>query len=170
MDGAPAFDTPPHVQALGQLRAWFTDPPGAVLQFARLSRGTVEVAEWAVTNGVARLRGRFPEPRGMLLVMDLSLMDGRDPAARGVMLEHAREVRGMFSRIRIVPPLRTNTVYLGTLHAAVLVLNALGIEASASWIKLHEQARALVRFLLVTGLRPRFDLSRERIGRERALR
>src|SRR4249919_1059913 len=40
---APAFAAPPHlVDESGALRAWFIEPAGALLQFARPDRGTTQ--------------------------------------------------------------------------------------------------------------------------------
>jgi hypothetical protein len=128
MGAEPAFEIPPDIQGAGVLRAWFTEPPGAVVQLTHLTRGTKEVAEWLVGPGYARLRGRFPEAQGLILVIDLSLMDGRDAAARLVMLEKARESKMLFSKVVMIPPLKTNPVYLTTLHAAAALLNAFGLD------------------------------------------
>jgi hypothetical protein len=128
MTGAPAFDVPPDLHGAGVLRAWFTDPPGAVVQMARPGRGTVEIANWMVGPGFARLHGRFPESESLILVMDLRLMEGRDPAARVVMMDKGREVNRLFARTFIIPPLKTNPVYLTTLHAAAALLTAFGVD------------------------------------------
>lgn len=126
MTGAPAFDTRPDLYGPSGLRVWFTEPPGLVVQMARPSRGTHEMAAWLIGPGYARLRGRFPGLSGLALVIDLSLMDGRDPDARALMLERASENNGVVSRIIIVPPAKPNPVYLTTLHAAVTLLNSIG--------------------------------------------
>ena len=126
MTHAPAFDRPPDLLGAGCLRGWFTDPPGAVVQIAQPARGTKEMAEWLVGPMFLRLRGRFPTSEGMVLVLDLSLMDGRDTAARTVVIDRAREAGQIFGRVYIIAPLKTNAVYLTTLHAAATLLNALG--------------------------------------------
>jgi hypothetical protein len=128
MTGSPAFDAPPDLHGAGVLRAWFTDPPGAVVQMMRPSRGTVEVADWMVGPGYARLRGRFPGADSLILVMDLSLMEGRDRAARVVMMDKGREFNRLFARTFIIPPLKTNPVYPTTLHAAAALLTAFGVD------------------------------------------
>lgn len=126
MTGAPAFDTRPDLYGAGGLRAWFTDPPGLVVQIARPGRGTQEMAAWLIGPGAARLRGRFPGMSGLVLVIDLTLMEGRDPDARALMLERATEDSGVLSRVIIVPPAKPNAVYLTTLHAAVSLLKSIG--------------------------------------------
>jgi hypothetical protein len=128
MSGSPAFDVPPDIYGARVLRAWFTDPPGVVVQMAEPSRGTVQIAEWMVGHGYARLRGRFPEAERLILVIDLSLMEGRDPAARAVMLDKAREFSQLFERTVIIPPLKGSPIYLTTLHAAAALLTAFGVD------------------------------------------
>jgi hypothetical protein len=128
MVGTPAFDVPPDILGARVLRAWFTDPPGVVVQMAQPSRGTVELAEWMVGPGYTRLRGRFPASERLILVIDLSLMEGRDPAARAVMMDKAREFNRLFERTIIIPPLQSNPVYLTTLHAAAALLTAFGVD------------------------------------------
>lgn len=129
MSGSPAFDIPPDLYgAGGSLRGWYTDPAGAVVQFERPTRATREMTEWLVGPGLARLRGRFPQATNMILVLDLSLMEGRDPAARVVMLDAARKVGSIIGRRILIPPVKTNAVYLTTLHAASALLSAVGIN------------------------------------------
>ena len=109
---------------------WYTDPPGVVLQLAAPIRGNVEMAEWLCGPGVERLRVRYPNVKGLVLVMDLTLMDGREPDARAVMLRNAAEMRGLFAKVFVVPPAKANRIYLSTLHAAAAVLSAFGVKLS----------------------------------------
>jgi hypothetical protein len=135
MAHGPAFAVPPDLLGAGNLRVWFTDPPGAIVQLSQPARGTKEMAEWLVGPGFARLRGRFPAAE-MILVIDLSLMEGRDSAAREVMIDKAREPGRIFARTFMIPPLKASAVYMATLHAASALFNALGrdinIERSLS--------------------------------------
>src|SRR5262245_48272351 len=101
MTHAPAFDRPPDLLGAGCPRGWFTDPPGAIVQIAQPARGTKEMAEWLVGPAFLRLRGRFPTAEGMVLVIDLSLMDGRDTAARTLIIERARQAGKIFGRVYI---------------------------------------------------------------------
>jgi hypothetical protein len=126
MRGAPAFDLPPDLTGAGGLRMWFTDPPGVIVQIAQPARGTKEMAEWLIGPGFTRVRGRFPGADALILVIDLSLMNGRDPAARVVIMDKAREPGRLFARTFLVPPLKASAVYLTTMHAAAALMNALG--------------------------------------------
>jgi hypothetical protein len=86
------------------------------------------MASWIIGTLYSKLRGRFPEATTLTLVIDLTLMDGRDPAARAMLLERASQARGVIGRVGLVPPSKSNPVYLTTFHAAVTVLNALSKE------------------------------------------
>jgi hypothetical protein len=128
MSASPPFAAPPDVHGAEGLRTWYTDPPGAIVQLSAPARGTLGMAQWLVGPGFARLRGRFPGEQKMILVLDLSLMEGRDPAARVVIMTKAREMAGFFSRSFIVLPVKANAVYTATLHAAAAVLSSFGID------------------------------------------
>jgi hypothetical protein len=132
MSDAPAFEEPPDVRGAGLLRAWYTDPPGAVVQMVRRARGTKEMAEWMVGPGLAQLRGRFPGCSELILVIDLSLMEGRDPAARVVMMDAGRELAQLISQTFVIRPEKANPVYLTTLHAAAALLSAFGVSLTIS--------------------------------------
>jgi hypothetical protein len=123
-----AFDVPPDAQGPGNLWAWFTDPPGVVVQMISPERGTKEMAEWLVGPGFTQLRARFPQESSLVLVLDFSQMLGRDAAARVVLMEKAREARELFARTYLVPPTKVNPVYLTTLHAAAALLSGFGID------------------------------------------
>jgi hypothetical protein len=146
MTGDPAFDAPPDLHGGGVLRAWFTDPPGALVQFMRPSRGTQEMAGWVIGPLYSKLRARFPEATMLTLVIDLTLMDGRDPAARAMLLERVSQGRGVIGRVGLVPPPKTSPVYLTTFHAAVTVLNSLGKE-----VRVESSLEKLIKDL---GLKP----------------
>lgn len=109
------------------------------------------MASWLVGPGFARLRGRFVEARGLILVMDLSLMDGREPAARALMLQKARDVHSMFERVYVIAPVKTNAVYLTTLHAAATLLRALGADVGIE--------SSLEKVIAERGLKPAAGLS-----------
>jgi hypothetical protein len=128
MSVAPAFAVPPHLRhgAQGELQAWFTDPPGAVMQLSKPQHFTVEQAEWLVGPALERLRQRFPSEEKLLLVLDYRNMTSRDPRARSLMMEHARDIARFFQHITVVPPEQPNPVYRTMLHAAVALVSAFG--------------------------------------------
>jgi hypothetical protein len=125
----PAFTSPPHVRfGNNEAVAWVVHPPGGVAQLTAEVRGTRELAQWVVGPALRVMLDTYPEHRGLIIVLDLSLMQGRDPAARAVMLEKARELARCVGHTYLVPPLKTNAVYRTTLHAAVALLSTLGIH------------------------------------------
>jgi hypothetical protein len=124
----PAFAGPPHIRhgAQDELHAWFTDPPGAVLQLSKPQRATVEQARWLVGPAIELLRARFPSEEKVILVLDYRNMTSRDTSARTLMMEHAGEIAHMFSHVYIVPPLQANPVYRSALHAAIALVSVFG--------------------------------------------
>lgn len=129
MAHGPPFDRVPDLLGAGVVQVWFTDPPGAIVQLSQPSRGTKEMAEWLVGPGFTRVHGRFPAQE-LTLVLDLSLMEGRDSAAREVIIGKARESGRMFARVIMIPPLKASSVYMATLHAAIALFKALGRDIS----------------------------------------
>jgi hypothetical protein len=123
-----AFDVPPNARGPDNLQAWFTAPPGVLVRMVSPTRGTKEMAEWLVGPGFALLRARFPDEGSLVLVLDFSKMLGRDSAARVVMMDKAREARQLFARTFVIPPAKSNPVYMTTLYAAAALLTGFGIH------------------------------------------
>lgn len=130
LDAFAAFTGTPHLVDPSQTVAvWFTDPPGAVVQFVRRAPCTVPLAQWMATSARARLVERFASSASLVFVLDLSLMDGRDPLARPIIVECAREFASR-ARARVVPPRDASRVYLAGIHVAASVARVFGIEVS----------------------------------------
>jgi hypothetical protein len=123
-----AFPVPPDIHGVDNVAAWFTDPPGVIIQMLEPSRGTKAMADWMVGPGLDRLRSRFPHAQRLYFVLDVSAMNGRDPAARVVLMDKAREIAGLFEHSFVIPPLKANPVYTATLHAAAALLSAFGVK------------------------------------------
>jgi hypothetical protein len=104
------------------------------------------MAGWVIGPLYSKLRARFPEASTLTLVIDLTLMDGRDSAARAMLLEKVAQGRGLIGRVGLVPPPKTSAVYLTTFHAAVTVLNSLGKE-----VRVESSIDKLIKHL---GLKP----------------
>ena len=125
----PAFDARPHIQdPTGAVVAWFTDPPGAIIQFARPARGTTDMARWLVGPARAALWRRFPVESGLTLVLDLTLMDGRDAGARALLHESAKDDKGRIARSFVIPPTKASGTYLSALHVAATLLRVFGVR------------------------------------------
>ena len=107
--------------------AWFTEPPGGVIQLTRPVRGTRELAEWLVGPAWEQLCRRFPNACEFFIVLDLSQMDGRDPSARAALLEKAQALRPGILRAAVIPPIGATAVYLSSLRVAVAILRVFGV-------------------------------------------
>lgn len=129
----PAFPVPPHlVSPSRELAAWFTAPPGAVIQVARRTQLTLDMATWLSGDGVVALDRRFPHGEPLVLVLDLTLMTGRDPAVRPVLVGAARALSSRMARAFVIPPDKASPVYLASLRAAASLLRVFGVEVQVS--------------------------------------
>lgn len=123
-----AFAVPPHLEdPSGAIAVWFTDPPGAVMQFQRPVYGTVGMAEWLVGPALRKMLERFPGDTKLHLVMDLTQMSGRDPKVRPVLVETTKLYAKRIQSSTIVPPQNASAVYLAALKASVALLRVFGV-------------------------------------------
>ena len=124
---APIFRAAPHVQCPnGPLHAWYTDPPGAVVQFTKPAPFTADMARWLVGPAFEGFSARFAGQTQLSLVLDLRVMTSREPVVRALLMDLAREHGGLFSSVFLVPPLQVNPLYLTTLHGAAALIRAFG--------------------------------------------
>jgi hypothetical protein len=137
-----AFKGAPHLMDPSRaLSAWFTDPPGVFVQFARRTALTLPLAEWLAGPLTASLTKRFPGNEPLIFVLDLTQMDGRDPSARPLIVEAGRALGSRAGRAVLVPPLNTSRVYLASLHAAASLARVVGLTVSVE--SLSEAVRSL---------------------------
>jgi hypothetical protein len=126
---SPAFTLPPHViDESGAVAAWFTEPPGVVLQFIRPARGTTELAKWVVGPGYNQVVRRFPDCYELRIVLDMRQMTGRAATARSVLIDHAKLVSQRLGRVIILPSLHMGAVYLKVVETTALMLRAFGVR------------------------------------------
>ncbi|HKU40811.1 MAG TPA: hypothetical protein VJR89_21770 [Polyangiales bacterium] len=126
-----AFATSPHlVDPARALGLWFTDPPGMVVRFLRRTTFTVPLAQWLAGPGCDGLRERFPGEESFGFVLDLHLMDGRDPAVRAIVVEAARPWASRARRAVVVPPEAAGRVYLASIRAAASLARVVGLTVS----------------------------------------
>jgi hypothetical protein len=124
-----AFGSAPHLtEPSGGMVVWFTDPPGAVIQMARAGDFTEGMARWIVSHGVAALLERFPDPAELVLVLDLGLMDRREPPVRSLMVEAAKTLRPRLAHATVLPPDRATKIYLASLDAGVALVRVFGVS------------------------------------------
>jgi hypothetical protein len=104
----------------------------------------VSTVNWLFGAGRARFLARFPEARNMVTVLDLSLMAGRDPAVRAVVVEAMKALKPRIAKSVVVPPIKANPLYFRSLQTAVHLLRVFGVHV--------ELARSLQPALAALGL------------------
>jgi hypothetical protein len=107
---------------------WFTDPPGIVIQIVRPAQGTRSMTDWLGSAAQEAFLKRFPGAKGLIVVVDLSLMTGREPAARNGLVEPAKRLKPHVARTVLIPPKNASQVYLGSMYAATAILSAFGVH------------------------------------------
>jgi hypothetical protein len=123
----PAFNRAPHLSdPSGTLVAWFTDPPGAWLQFVRPARGTDELSEWFVGPALEAAVTRF-SGQPLVLVCDFRLMTDRELSARARLLQTAPALRELLARVVLIPSLSATPIHLKTMSAGGALLRSFGI-------------------------------------------
>jgi hypothetical protein len=85
------------------------------------------LARWLVGPALSRLQERFPGDVKVRLVMDLSLMTGRDPAVRPILVETTKRMGHRIEHSTIVAPQNAGVVYLASLKASVSLLRVFGV-------------------------------------------
>lgn len=121
--------SPPHLRSPeGELGAWFTEPPGVVLQFLRPTLGTESMARWIVGPALSEVFRRYPEERGLFFVFDLSLMTGREVAARSILIQSAPKMRHRFCCSVLILPASSSAPFVRTVHAGAALLRTLGVH------------------------------------------
>ena len=124
-----AFESAPHVRdPSGSMSVWYTRPPGAVVRLTEPTRVTIAHAEWLLGAGRHELALRFPDEKERFLVLDLSRMTEREPAARALILKRAPEAAKQLRCTYLIPPLTMNRLQRMSIHAAAALLRTLGIQ------------------------------------------
>ena len=125
----PAFSSEPHLRFEGgKLVAWFTDPPGIVVQLTEATVFTREMAEWMVGPGLSALQQRFSRGSELRMLLDLRPMTSREPAARQIIMGAATRHMFMFAKLGVIAPAKPPPLYMVTLHGAIALLSAIGPE------------------------------------------
>lgn len=125
---APAFGAPPHlVDDSGALRAWFIEPAGALLQFARPERGTTQMAEWLVGPAFDALAQRFSGRRGLRVILDMREMTGRSASARSILLANVLRVLPRIGSVVMLPSQHMGPDYMSIIELTVRMVKAMGL-------------------------------------------
>ena len=156
---SPAFAVPPHLlDDSGAIAVWFTDPPGAVLQFTRPERGTTELAKWLCGDGYEQLLRRFPDGEKLRFVLDMRQMTGRAATARSVLIEHGKLVAQRVGPVIILPSMHLGPFYVTVVEGTALMLRAFGLRIDVD----HSLERALSKQEM--RLAPVLDVARPAIN------
>lgn len=123
----PAFADAPHmVHGSRLVAAWYTDPPGVIVQLLAASEGTLAMCEWLAGPGVDALHRRFQNDEQLIVVFDLRLMTGREAAARNALVEPAKKLKPRVKQAIMLPPEHASRVYISSLYAAAAMLSVFG--------------------------------------------
>jgi hypothetical protein len=156
----PAFATAPHViDPSGVIAAWWTEPPGVLMQFARPSRGTTEMAEWLVGPGFDLLLGRFPGARELRVVLDMRAMTGRSATARALMLQRAKTVHDHVAHVVLLPSQQLGPAYVKIVEGTAMMLRLAGLRVDVE----HGLERVVARYRLRPASVSGVELSSERL-------
>lgn len=129
----PAFGAPPHlVDDSGALRAWFIEPAGALLQFARPERGTTQMAEWLVGTAFDVLAQRFNGRRGLHVILDMREMTGRSASARSILLASVLRVLPRIGSVVLLPSEHMGPDYMNLIEQTVRIVSAMGLPIAVA--------------------------------------
>lgn len=138
---------PPHlVDAMQVIGVWFTEPPGAVIQFLKPG-GTLQAAQFLAEKARGELLRRFTADQRLRFILDLTLMTHRDPAVRPVLMESTKALAQRIERSIVVPPKSASTVYLASLKASASLLRVFGVQVDVKSSLSEALALADVRAL-----------------------
>jgi hypothetical protein len=131
VDDTAFSSTPPHLtDASRTLGVWFTEPPGMVVRFLRRATFTQPLAHWLAGPACDGLRDRFAAEESFAFVLDLSHMDGRDPAVRPIILDGVRPWAARAQRAVVVPPETAGRVYLASVRGAASLARLMGLTVA----------------------------------------
>jgi hypothetical protein len=141
-----AFPEPPHLtDPSGAIAIWYTQPPGVVLQLTRPVHGTVSHAQWLAGPAREEMLRRFPHQE-LIVLFDVHLATGRDPAMRPIMLDVGRGLLGRAERVVVVLPRHLSPAIRSAMEVTLSILRVFGLPLEA--------ASSLTYTLAATGLRP----------------
>ena len=123
-----AFEEAPHLKdPTSAVGAWFTQPLGMVFQLVRRARFTNEMARWVAGPAIETFWELAPQQTGVVLVLDVSLMDGRDSEVRSIIQAAAEKYHARIARSIVIPPRTANAAYMKALQVSVVLLRVFGV-------------------------------------------
>ena len=131
VDAAPlsAFpSTPDLCDPTGDLHAWYTRPAGALVRLVRPTRIALQHVQWMTEVGYRELLATFPNREGLLLVLDVSLMNERSPEARALLVKRAPELARSLRSTYVIPPRGMGRLLTMSVHAAAALLRTVAFH------------------------------------------
>lgn len=136
-----AFAEPHLIDPSGSLGVYWTDPPGALVRFIRQERGTAEMAEWLVGEGLSLLLARFPGSRELRFFFDMREMTGRSATARAVLMRASTLPGLRIKHVVLLPSQHLGAAYPTVIEASAIVLRLIGYRVHVE----HDLERALAK-------------------------
>jgi len=125
---APFAIAPHVVDPTGSIAAWWTDPPGVLVQLTYPTRATTEIAGWLAGPAFDQLLGRFPGASDLRVILDMRQMTGRSATARSLLMQRAKTVVGRVTHVVLLPSVLLGPAYIKVVETAALVLRAGGLR------------------------------------------
>jgi hypothetical protein len=141
---ASVFSGVPHiVDPSGAIGVYWTDPPGAILQVVQATRGTSEMAQWLVTDGLDLLLSRFPGVDNLRLIIDMRSMTGRSAMARSILMNASGgQAAERVGQIVLLPSVHMGAAYIAVIEATVTALRLIGYRVAVE----HDLDEALQKY------------------------
>jgi hypothetical protein len=156
------FAVAPHVtDPSGLVAAWWTDPPGVLVQLTGPARGTTEMAEWLIGPAFDQVVRRFPDASDLRVILDMRQMTGRSATARSLLLQRGKTLIGRVTHVVLVPSTLLGPAYIKVVEAAALLLRGAGLRVDVEASLERVIARHGVRAATVGALDPTAELIAE---------
>ena len=128
----PFHSRPDMIDPTGEIAAWYTDPPGVIMQLMRPTHLSVERVKWLLGPGHRMLEERFPDAREFITVLDLRRMTSRDVAARTLLLDRSLARRELFHQSYVLLPESAGPIYRTSAQAGVTLLRVMGFPVEVT--------------------------------------
>ena len=128
----PFSSRPDVLDPTGEIAAWYTDPPGAIVQLARPIHLSFERVKWLLGPGHRMLEERFPDAHAFITVLDLRRMTSRDVAARALMQDRCLSRRARFRHSYVLLPESAGPVYRMSVQTGVTLLRVMGFPVDVT--------------------------------------
>jgi hypothetical protein len=106
-----------------------------VFQLMETTAMTEPMASWVAGPAFNSMIATFPDDRGFLFIIDLRAMTTRGPSVRAIFMKLARDSGSLLAATVIIPPRRSNPLYLGALQTASELVTPFGprLQITTEW-------------------------------------